>query len=158
MTRLNFVLTALLGLASVMLPAPPVAAQDDAAGVTGAGEAMFSGSAAFKGIPLSGLELGQGLFIAQDGTAMGQFHAVLRGTSLLGLAQDIVVEGKVSTGAVESGSVTFGGTATVDLGDGTVPLLDVPFTVTASMGSLQLVLDATTLPAATLTAGSITIK
>jgi hypothetical protein len=157
MTRLNFVLTAVLGLASVMMPAP-VAAQDDAAGVTGAGEAMFSSSATFKGIPLTGLRLGQGLFIAQDGSAIGQFHAVLRGTSILGQAQDIVVEGKVSTGAAESGSVTFGGTATVDLGDGTLALPDVPFTVTASMGGLQLVLDATTLPAAMLTAGSITIK
>jgi hypothetical protein len=140
-----------------MVPVP-VAAQEDAAGVTGAGEAIFSSAASFEGIPLTGLELGQGLFIAQDGTAIGQFHAVLRGTSPLGLAQDVVVEGKVNGGAVESGGVSFNGTAKVDLGDGAVALLDVPFMVTASTGALQVVLGATTLPAATLTAGSITIE
>jgi hypothetical protein len=157
MTRLDFALTAVLGLASVIVPAPS-AAQDDVAGVTGAGEAIFSSDASFEGIPLSGLELGQGLFIAQDGTAIGQFHVVLRGTSPLGQPQDVVVEGKVSGGAVESGGVSFNGTAKVDLGDGTVALVNVPFAVTASTGGLQLVLGATTLPAATLTAGSITIE
>jgi hypothetical protein len=46
----------------------------------------------------------------------------------------------------------------MSLGDGTVPLLDVPFTVTASTGALQLMLDGTTLPTVTLTVGTITIK
>jgi hypothetical protein len=157
MTRSNFVWTALLGLAGVMTPAP-VAAQAGTVGVTGAGEAAFPDGVTFNGVSLLGLELGQSLFIAADGSATGQFHAVLRGTSVLGLAQDITVQGKVSGGTAGSGSVSFGGTATVDLGDGTVPLLDVPFTATASTGSLQLVLDAASLPAVTLTAGSITIK
>src|SRR5947199_285265 len=97
MTRLGFVLTVILGLASVMGPAP-VAAQDDAVGVTGAAEAILPEGA------------------------------------------------------------TFNGTATVEMGDGTLPLPGVPFTVTVSTGSLALILDAAVLPTASLSAGSITIE
>src|SRR3989442_9493675 len=114
MTRLRLVMAAMLGLASVMTPAP-IAAQD-AAGVTGAAEAAFPNGAAFNGVPLKGLTLGQGMFIAQDGSAVGQFQAVLLGTSPLGAAQNITVEGEVHSGSVGAdGSATFSGTATVDM-------------------------------------------
>jgi len=158
MTRLGFILTALLAVTGVMGPAP-VAAQDDVAGVTGAGEGIFSTGATLNGVTLRSLELGQGLFIARDGSAMGQFHAVLLGTSLLGTPQNVTVEGEVSTGSVGGdGTATFSGTATVNTGDGTLPVPGVPFTATISTNSLALILDATTLPMATVTAGSITIE
>src|SRR2546422_3998588 len=86
MTRLGFVLAAILGLTSLMAPAL-VAAQDDVATVTGAGEAVFSGGATLSGLSLSGLTLGQGVSLARDGSATGQFQAVLLGTSLLGALQ-----------------------------------------------------------------------
>src|SRR2546430_14047158 len=101
MTRLGFLSAAMLGLAGLLAPAP-VAAQD-AAGVTGAAEATLPDGATFNGIPLRGLTLGQGLFIVQDGSATGQFQAVLLGTSLLGAAQNITVEGEVSGGARGAG-------------------------------------------------------
>ncbi|HKN53608.1 MAG TPA: hypothetical protein VJX66_13985 [Amycolatopsis sp.] len=157
MTRLGFLLAAILWLASLMAPAP-VAAQD-AAGVTGAAEAAFPNGAAFNGVSLKGLTLGQGMYIAEDGSATGQFQAVLLGTSPLGTPQNVTVEGEVGGGSVAAdGSATFSGTATVDMGDGTLPLSGVPFTVTASAGSLGLILNAVALPTATVTAGSITIK
>jgi hypothetical protein len=157
MKRLGFFMTAILGLASLMAPLP-IAAQDGP-GVTGAAEAGFPNGAAFNGVSLKGLTLGQGMFIAQDGSATGQFQAVLLGTSLLGTAQNITVEGEVSGGSVGTdGSATFSGTATVDMGDGTLALAGVPFTVTASAGSLGLILNAVTLPTATVTAGSITVR
>jgi hypothetical protein len=138
--------------------AAPVATQDGAS-VTGAGEALFPNGAAFNGVNLRSLELGQGLFTAADGSAIGQFHVVLRGTSLLGLAQDIIVEGKVTTGSVAgNGSVTISGTATVNMGDGTLPVPGVPFAATVSTNSLGLILNAASLPTATFTAGSITIQ
>src|SRR2546423_6566446 len=151
MTRLGFLSAAILGLASLMTPAP-VAAQDT--GVTGAAEAAFPDGATFNGIPLKGLTLGQGLFMGQDGSATGQFQAVLLGTSLLGMPQNVTVEGEVRSGSVGGdGSATFNGTATVDMGDGTLALPGVPFTVTASAGSLALILNAVALPTATVTAG-----
>src|SRR5437879_5329573 len=156
MTRLGLASTAILGLSSLMAPAP-VAAQD--AGVTGAAEAAFPDGATFNGISLKGLTLGQGMFIAPDGSATGQFQAVLLGTSLLGTPQNVTVEGEVRGGSVGAdGSATFSGTATVDMGDGTLPLPGVPFIVTVSAGSLGLILNAVALPTATVTAGSITIK
>ena len=60
---------------------------------------------------------------------MGEFQAVLLGTSPLGTPQNVTVEGEVQSGAVGAdGSATFSGTATVDMGDGTPALPDVPFT------------------------------
>ena len=148
---------AMLGLASNVVAPAPVAAQD--AGVTGAAEAAFPDGATFNGISLKGLTLGQGMFIAPDGSATGQFQAVLLGTSLLGTPQNVTVEGEVRGGSVAAdGSATFSGTATVDMGDGTLPLPGVPFIVTVSAGSLALILNAVALPTATVTAGSITIK
>ena len=156
MTRLGLVTGAILGLGNLMAPAP-VAAQD--VGVTGAAQATLPDGASFNGLHLTGLTLGQGMFIAQDGTATGQFQAVLLGTSPLGTPQNVTVEGEVRSGSVGAdGSATFSGTATVDMGDGTLPLPGVPFTVTASAGSLGLILNAVALPTATVTAGSITVK
>ena len=155
MTRLGLLSAAVLGLATLTAPA----AAQDAVGVTGAGEATFPDGASFNGISLKGLTLGQGMFIAPDGSATGQFQAVLLGSSLLGTPQNITVEGEVGSGSVGAdGSATFSGTATVDMGDGTLPLPGVPFTVTISAGSLGLTLNAVTLPTAALNAGSITVN
>jgi len=157
MTRLGFVITAILGLTSLVAQTP-VAAQSNVS-VTGAAEGSFPNGATFSGVTLRGLELGQGLFIAPNGSAIGQFHAVLRGTSLLGLAQDVIVEGEVTVGsAAGNGSVTFSGTATLTIGDGTPPVPNVPFAATVSTSSLALVLSGTSLPTATFTAGSVTIQ
>jgi hypothetical protein len=157
MTRLGFVLTAILGLASIVAPAA-AAAEDDAA-VAGAAEAIFPNGAALSGVRLRGLTLGQGLIIRQDGSATGQFQAVLLGTSLLGLPQNVIVEGTVRAGSLAGdGSATFSGTATVNMGDGTANVLDVPFWVTVSTKSLGLTLYGTELPTAMLSAGSITIE
>src|SRR2546426_1885960 len=125
MTRLGLASMALLGLASLLAPAPTAA--QDAAGVTGAAEAAFPNGAAFNGIPLRGLTLGQGLFIAQDGSATGQFQAVLQGTSPLGAAQNITVEGEVRGGSRGAGGgATLSRTATGGMGDGTLPLSGGP--------------------------------
>jgi hypothetical protein len=152
MTQLGIVLAASLGLASTFAPAS-LTAQD--VGVTGAAEAALPDGAVFNGIPLKGLSLGQGIFIGRDGSATGQFQAVLRGTSLLGSPQDIIVEGEVRDGSAGDGTATFSGTASVSMGDGTAPLAGVPFTVTASAGSIGLTLNAAALPTASVTAGSI---
>src|SRR2546422_8738743 len=157
MTRLGFLSMAMLGLASNVVAPAPVAAQD--AGVTGAAEAAFPDGATFNGIPLKGLTLGQGMFIAPDGSATGQFQAVLQGTSPLGTPQNVTVEGEVRNGSVAGdGSATFSGTATVDMGDGTLPLPGVPFAVTVSAGRLRVILNPGAVPTPTLTAGGISVQ
>ena len=69
-----------------------------------------------------------------------------------------MVEGEVRNGSADGGTATFSGTASVNLGNGTPPLAGVPFTVTASGGSLGLTLNGAALPTATVSAGSITIE
>jgi hypothetical protein len=158
MMRLKFILIAILGLVSTLAPAS-VAAQDNAARVSGAGEATLPQDVAFYGVALKGMQLGQGVLIATDGSAVGQFHAVLSGTSILGQPQEVTVEGEVNAGtAGGDGTVTFSGNATLNMGDGSLPFVGVPFSVTASTEGVQLIVDGASLPQANLTAGSVTIK
>jgi hypothetical protein len=158
MMRHGFVLTAILGLASVVT-LPPVAAQTGASGVTGAAEGIFSRGATFNGVQMSRLTAAQGIVIAADGSATGQFQAVLMGTSLLGIPQQVIVEGEVQNGSFGAdGTATISGAATVNMGDGTPPLLGVPFTVKTSTLNLGLTLGTNALPTAALTAGSVTIE
>ena len=99
-----------------------------------------------------------GVFIEADGSASGTFHAVLQGTSL-GSPQELTVEGTVSDGSIGSdGRATFSGTASFDFGDGMPPLPGVPFSVIAGTDGVVLVINSTTLPAAGLTAGAVTIE
>jgi hypothetical protein len=144
---------------AITLASAPVLAQSSATGVTGAVEGIFPGGAAFNGIPLRGLESGAGVFFTSDGAATGVFHTRLLGTSPFGQPQDITVEGEVSGGFVAAdGSATLSGIAIVDMGDGTLPLLGVPFTVTVSARGLLLTLGTSPLPSATVVAGSMTIE
>lgn len=153
--RTLWVAVAIVGLA-ITLASGAAVAQGDGTSVSGAGELAFPDGATFGGVSLSGLEAGAGVLIEPDGSATGQFFALLAGTSLLG-PEEIEVDGKVSGGSSgPDGSVTFAGMATVDMGDGSVPL-DLPFSVTATAEALLMTLGTSTLPAAALTEGSITI-
>jgi hypothetical protein len=131
------------------------AAQDT--GVSGAGEGVFPAGAELSGVKLSGSTFGTGAFISPDGSAEGHFQMTLLGTNAAGLAQNIEVAGEVQTGSSQAeGTVTFGGAADVDMGDG-IALPSVPFTVTVSAQGLQLVLGETTLPTQTIGAGAVDI-
>jgi hypothetical protein len=142
-------------LGTVLLPASAFAQNT---GVVGAGAASLPANTLLSGVPLSGLFFGMGVVVPGDTTADGQFQARLLGTNILGQPQNIEVQGDATSGTLGTDTRTFSGTATVDMGDGTAPLSNVPFTVTASATSLLLILGATSLPAATLTAGNIAIK
>ena len=104
-----------------------------------------------------GLTFGTGVFIPGDGSASGTFTATLSGT-ILGISRDIEIIAHAVTGSIDSGTGTFTGRATVDMDDGLPALTDVPFTLTATGSALVLVINTTSLPAANLTAGDITIQ
>ncbi len=129
----------------------------------GAGGTYPSGTT-FNGIPINGVQSGYGVKIGDNGSASGQFCTILLGVSALGLEQDIRIEGKATSGSQNSMNfVTFSGTCTVDMGDGTPPTPGVPFTATVTtdtndQGTIGLVIGATTLPNAVVNAGSMTIK
>jgi hypothetical protein len=151
MKRVTIFLMGILAALVVLGPGPAGAA-DDGGMIAGAGAGAFPGGAAFAGVALSDLHFGQAVLTAPDGTATGTFYAALQG-----LTQEVTVEGRVDAGAV-MGVASFSGTATVSLGDGTPPLPAVPFHVALAPDGLQLTLDATLLPAVTLSAGAIAIE
>ena len=154
MKRLTYVLAIVL----IAITTAPVTADNDARSVTGAARGLFAAGAALGAVALQGVEMGTGVFIEADGSASGTFHAVLQGSSL-GYPREIIVEGKVSEGSVAAdGRATFSGTASLDLGDGTPPLPGIAFSVTAGADGVVLAIDSTTLPAAGLTAGAVTIE
>jgi uncharacterized repeat protein (TIGR01451 family) len=127
--------------------------------VTGAGAGIFPTGASFNGISLHDLRFGKGVGIPGDTSAAGDFQALLLGTSLLGQPQNITVVGRATSGSVNpDGSAVFTGVCTIDMGAGAAPLTGVPFSVTATMQGVRLILGTTSLPAATLTDGSITIE
>ena len=148
----------LRSFSGVAITTAPVIADSDERSVTGAGKGVFGDGAALGAVALQGVELGTGVFIEADGSASGTFHAVLQGSSL-GVAREITVEGKVSEGSVGAdGRATFSGTASLDLGDGVPPLPGVAFSVTAGADGVVLSIDSTTLPAAGLASGAVTIE
>ena len=155
MKEFNRVLAIVLGM--LVLTAPHGVATSGASTVTGAVEGPFGAGAAIGPVMLDALEAGTGVLVEPDGSAVGVFHAVLRGHSL-GQPQDITIDGSVNQGSVAGdGSTTFSGTATVDLGGGIPPLTGVWFSVTAADGSMTLVVDSTVLPVVELTAGVLVV-
>jgi hypothetical protein len=140
-------------------PAPRPAAAQGETMTTGAGAGLFPEGAELNGVRLSRSTFGAGVLIFASGSAVGTFQTVLAGTSLLGLPQNITIDGKVGGGTRNAdGSVTLSGSSIVDMGDGSVPSAGVPFSVTLSTATIALVLGTTALPTQTLTGGGITIQ
>jgi hypothetical protein len=155
MNRIKILVLAALLVASAAMSLRVGAVGDT--GVSAAGAGLFSSSAELYGIRLRGSTLGGGAIIETNGTAVGDFQTVLSGTTITGQPQNIVVEGVVASGTLNpNGSVTFGGTSTVDTGAGV--LSGIPFSVTMTTSGLQLVIGTTTLPTQSLTEGGITIR
>lgn len=124
--------------------------------VSGAGTAAFPSGTVFNGVTLTSSQFGKGLVVNSDGSATGDFYNVLDGSTAVG-PRVITVAGRVSSGSLNpDGSVTFSGSSSVDMGDGTN--LSLPFSVTATSQGLTLVLGSTTLPTQTLSSGGIDIE
>ncbi|MCA1708764.1 MAG: hypothetical protein LC808_37985 [Actinobacteria bacterium] len=167
MKRLTSLVAILLVALALSLSSRLIVAQSETSAdtsVTSAAGGIYPPGTTFNGVPLNGLQFASGVEIRGDSSAIGQFTSLLLGISALGVKQNITVECKATTGSRTAVNIaTFSGTCTIDMGDGTPPLPDVPFTATVTtndqdQGSLGLVLGATTLPAATVNEGSMTIK
>ena len=160
MTRYALIPIALIA-AAVLAPAPAAAQTETSVTIAGAG--LFPAGAGYLGLPLRSLTLGVGLGVAGS-AAGGQFQVTLTGTTLLGDERNITVNGRATAGALAApGSAAFSGIATVDPGDGTLPVAGVPFAALVvpgenGTGSLRLNLGATALPAASINEGYVTVR
>jgi hypothetical protein len=133
-------------------------------GVTGAGGGVYPSDTAFGSVTLSGLQFSLGVNIRAVGTVGGNVDLTLFGLTPLGQPQNIEVEGLATAGSgTAESTATVSGTATLDMGDGTPPLIDIPFTLTVvatadGQGTLTLVVGSTHLPAATVNEGGLAIQ
>lgn len=125
---------------------------------------IFPAGTTFSGVPINGLQSGYGVEVTSTGSGLGQFSTVLLGVTTLGAPQNIVVTGKATSGSRTAANIaTFSGTCTIDLGNGSAPLLGVPFVATittnsSDLGTIGLTLGLSTLPAATVNQGSMSIR
>lgn len=156
MKRVKWALAAaVIGLVAAFALGPAQATSHGETHVVAAGAAVSPDGTTFNGIPVSGSTFGFGVLIG--GSTEGDVVVTLAGTSVLGEPQEVTLAGKVSAGSVNGpGSVTFSGTAALDLGAGAPPT-EVPFAVTATTRGLQLTVADSELPTQSLTNGSIDI-
>jgi hypothetical protein len=156
-------LIALAVAAVLVLPSATFATRSETA-VTAAGSGTYPAGSTYKSVTLSGLRMGFGVAIPGDGSAQGQFDATLTGTSSAGQPQTVTITGSVSGGTrATATTATFSGTCTVDMGDGSTPSTDVPFSATVTSdgsekGTIALTLGASKLSIATITDGTLSLR
>jgi len=163
MKRKMAVLLAAASFTGALALPRPALADDQTVATAGAGGTYPTGTT-FTGIQVNGVQLAFGAEVNADHTGLGNFTAILLGVSALGVQQNIIVEGEVTAGTTPGGNVTvLTGTTSLDLGDGSSPIPALPFTATLTrnptnnLGSVGLVVGNTTMPNASLNAGSMSV-
>jgi hypothetical protein len=133
--------------------------------VTSAAVGTYPAGTSYNGVPLSGLEIAAGSVIFADGSGGdGTLGIRLLGVSTgLTPPQIINIDAQVTAGSrTAATAATVSGTCTIDMGNGLPPVTGIPFTATIAadvnnLGAVTLVLGSTTLPAATIGEGSLTV-
>jgi len=108
-----------------------------------AGEMMgtAAGSGSYTSTPnVNGVELSGGTFGVGTRTAgPGDIEANLNGVQpLLGLFQQLTISGWITSASVNGGTMTFSGTASLDMGDGSAPLTGLGLSGSVSAAGLTL--------------------
>lgn len=130
MRRACTLVTLALGVTLGLLPAPAAAAGPTV--VSGGGAGSFFADPDGDG-DVDGSRFGFGVLVWGGGVASGHFECLMAGDSdILGLSL-MAVEGNVTSGSASGGTATFSGTASVNLGNGTI-FTGVPFTVSVAAG------------------------
>jgi hypothetical protein len=133
--------------------------------ITSAAAGTFPAGATYNLVPLTGLEIAAGSVIAGDGSgADGRIGIRLLGVSTPLTAQQVInVDATITDGQRTAANVaTISGTCSIDMGDGLPPVTGIPFVVTITtdsnnLGVVTLALGSTTLPAASIGDGSMTV-
>ena len=139
--------TCLLLSLTLALPGHQAAAIGGGNVVTAAGAGEFPAGATFQGIEIAGGTFGLGVQTTTTGTANGDLEVQLNGSSLIGLSQWITITGWITSGAQNAdGSMTFNGTGTLDLGDGTAPTGGLALVATLSATGLTVTIGGNAIP------------
>lgn len=98
---------------------------------TAAGSGSYTTTPNVNGVELSGGTFGVGLRTAGPGDIEANLNGV---QPLLGLFQQLTISGWITSASVNGGTMSFSGTASIDMGDGSAPLtgLSVSGSMTAT--------------------------
>jgi hypothetical protein len=118
---------------------------------------VFSTTPTFNGVELAGGIYGVGVRTGSD-SAYGDLHAEFTGISLIGLYQIISVDAWITSATIVGGTVTLGGTCTLDMGDGPPPTGGLSFAGTLTATGLSVTVGGTTIPTLPKTDGFTTIE
>jgi hypothetical protein len=124
---------------------------------TAAAAGIFPTTPTFNGVDLAGGVYSLGVRTGTDST-YGDMHAEFTGISPLGLYQIISVDGWITTGSIAGGTLTFSGTATLDMGDGPPPTGGLSLTGTLTSTGITITVGGSTLPALPKTDGFTTME
>ena len=119
---------------------------------TAAAAGIFPTTPTFNGVDLAGGIYGVGVRSGTDST-YGDIHAEFTGISAIGLYQIISVDGSITSGSIAGGTLTFSGTATLDMGDGPPPTGGLSLTGTLTATGITMTVGGSALPALPKTDG-----
>jgi hypothetical protein len=124
---------------------------------TAAAAGVFPRRTSFSGLTLDSWTTGAGVAVFSNQSALGSFEVSVDARSTAGEVRQLTMIGRPVRGALKKdGSVTFSGTATVDMGANSVA--GVTFSVLmTSKGTLQLTIGTVALPSVKLGVGSLSI-
>ena len=159
MKRTTWLILLVAAMVGMTFTSAPTNAAGEKATVTAAARGVFGAGTALNSVSVQSFDLGTGVFIETDGSASGPINIVLYGRSILGQAQQIIIDGTADRGAVgPNGRAYFSGLASINLGTGTPLLTNVPFTVNAADNSLVLTINSTALSIAGITSGTVSVE
>jgi hypothetical protein len=124
---------------------------------TAAAAGIFPTTPTFNGVDLAGGIYGVGVRTGSDAT-YGDIHAEFTGISPLGLYQIISVDGWITGGSIVGGTLTFSGTARLDMGDGPPPTGGLSLTGTLTATGITMTVNGSSLPALPKTDGFTTME
>jgi len=119
---------------------------------TAAAAGIFPTTPTFNGVDLAGGIYSLGVRTGTDST-YGDMHAEFTGISPLGLYQIISVDGWITSASIAGGTLTFSGTATLDMGDGPPPTGGLTLTGTLTSTGITMTVNGSALPALPKTDG-----
>jgi hypothetical protein len=124
---------------------------------TAAGAGPFTSTPSLGGVELAGGTFGVGVRTA-SGSGYGDVEVQFNGISLLGMFQQVTVNGWITSVTSSGGTVTMNGTCTLDMGDGVPPASGVPLVATLTASGITLTIGSTALPTLPKSDGFINIE
>ena len=122
---------------------------------TGAGSGAYGSTPNLNGVELAGGTVGVGLRTAGPGDLEVQVNGV---SPLIGLFQQVTIAGWITTATVNGTTMTFSGTATMDMGDGAPPLTGLAVSGSLTTSGVSLTVGSWNLGTLPMQDGVITIQ